>query len=89
MSSTHATNSTPEKAKLAPTRSKPRGSSYDADELNEIRNLSLGDDEGGGPGSISGRRGRRGSGGGGGGSSGGGGGRKFDKGRQIAPLFIF
>ena len=44
-SSTHATAATdsnsPKKAELAVSaaRSKPRGSSYDADELNEIRDM--------------------------------------------------
>ena len=66
MSSSVATDSSPKKAELAAARAKPRGSSYDADELNEIRNLSLGDDEGAaGSAGASYKRGRRGSGGGG------------------------
>ena len=55
---------------------KPRGSSYDADELNEIRNLSLGNDEGAAAGAGF-KRGRRGS-----------GGRKFEK-ERVTLLFIF
>ena len=83
MSSSAAADSSPKQAELAvqgrAQSGKPRGSSYDADELNEIRNLSLGDDEGAAAAAATGggfRRGRRGSGGGGGG------GRKFEKGRK-------
>ena len=66
-----ASDSSPKKAELAaPARTKPKGSSYDADELNQIRNLSLGDDEAAAT-AAGFKRGRRGS---------GGGGKKFDKG---------
>ena len=81
MSSSAAADSSSKQAELAvqgrAQSGKPRGSSYDADELNEIRNLSLGDDEGAAAATATGsgfRRGRRG--------SGGGGGRKFEKGRK-------
>ena len=78
MSSSAAADSNPKQAELAvqgrAQSGKPRGSSYDADELNEIRNLSLGDDEGAAATGGGFRRGRRG--------SGGGGGRKFEKGRK-------
>ena len=60
----------------AAAAAKPRGSSYDADELNEIRNLSLGNDEGAAAGAGF-KRGRRGS-----------GGRKFEK-ERVTLLFIF
>ena len=64
-----ASDSSPKKAELAaPVRAKPKGSSYDADELNQIRNLSLADDEAATAAGF--KRGRRGS---------GGGGKKFDK----------
>ena len=62
-------------ARAAAAAAKPRGSSYDADELNEIRNLSLGNDEGAAGAGF--KRGRRGS-----------GGRKFEK-ERVTLLFIF
>ena len=82
MSSSAAADSSSKQAELAvqgrAQSGKPRGSSYDADELNEIRNLSLGDDEGAAAAAAATgggfRRGRRG--------SSGGGGRKFEKGRK-------
>ena len=64
------------RAAAAAAAAKPRGSSYDADELNEIRNLSLGNDEGAAAGAGF-KRGRRGS-----------GGRKFEK-ERVTLLFIF
>ena len=62
-------------ARAAAAAAKPRGSSYDADELNEIRNLSLGNDEAAAGAGF--KRGRRGS-----------GGRKFEK-ERVTLLFIF
>ena len=64
-------------ARAAAAAAKPRGSSYDADELNEIRNLSLGNDEGAAAAGAGFKRGRRGS-----------GGRKFEK-ERVTLLFIF